>query len=698
MVCGLALWVKNAAFLAAVIMNRTQLQKIVLIAAGGILVLVPASIWLVSSSRAKDRAAELVTASADLVRCMGGDDVKLEKTDVHVGYERRTVLDFPDMKTAKPCLLALEVVKEKWDTYEPVWFNSVNAKGENGVALGERFLSAHYKFQELPLDKSTDVVYLHHDKYGSVLEAGDTAFELYQAARDMYVRDGASEQDVEKANSTRKREAPKVPDHAPRGRVVLSVPGKVSPSNWSVYPSGGASGDGIKSIKGMVLHALSDDGDSAVAWTDDGIAWTTAKGPGGFAGRKALEFRVIDAPGRQRWFILAHGEKDETETHLGKIVEGTLPAPARMPAPPDEWKRAPGGEREAVVIAGDVVAFPVWRIAEKSNDEKEAEKKERKEWDENFADKDVQALITLSEQRRLAREALGIDDDHKRLDGIAYVSAGSPNVLELWKTGIATAEGSAASGVLELPGYGLGGLVPGAQPLVLVGEGGLPAHHMNTFALPPPGEPVGMLAPAAVAKPIDPGLRGSPWLRCISSDDTYWGTTAIGSFLIGMQSGALQLVQMAAYADEGSHMGCGPNVATVTLPFAKDRIFANLLTMRGGETEGAKIPTTSGTTVDMFNLTASSAATTGAVVVGWVARGYAIYTVNLKTDNDFMAPRYLAEVDTGGSEISGLRFVGMGQRMVGVVAREACAVGSGCVTSFEVLVSDDDARSWTVPN
>jgi len=636
--------------------------------AGGLLVAIPTVLGL-ASCRAESRAAELVTAAADLQRCMAGDDVKLDRTSVRLGYERRTVIDLPDMRTASPCLLALDVVKEKWDAYEPTWFNSAKSKDENGLVLGERFLKAHDEFRALPLDKSTDVVYLHSAKYGRVLEAGDIAFDMYEAAKLMYAKDGASEKDIDKAGDTRNRSVPRVAEKAPRGRVVATVAGKVSPVDWQVYPSG----------KGTVLHALSSKGESVVAWTDDGAAWKTAKGPLGFEGQTNLELRVIDAPAGQRWFILAHGEKDNTQTHVGKIGEGQLEKPTLLTAAPRGWKLAPGSEREVVVLANDVKAFPVWRIAEKSKDEIKAEQKERKEWEENYADKDVQALLTLAEQRRLGREAVGVDDEHKRVDGIAY------------------ADGTGEPTVLELPGFGLGGLVPGAEPMAVVGTGGLPAHQISTFAIPAVGEPMGIMTQAEVTKPVEPSVQRSAWFRCMASDGTYWVTTATGSFLIGMQPGVLQLLWLEAYADDGSHIGCGPSVATVALPFAKDRIFANLLTVRGSVTEGAKITTTAGTTVDGYNATSSTAATSGAVVIGWVARGYAIYSVNLKTDNDFMAPQFLGEAHTDGSYVSGLRFVGMGQRMLGVVARESCD-GENCTTAFELLVSDDNARSWAVPH
>jgi len=621
--------------------------------------------WRVSASRAEQRAGELLSAAADMARCMAGDDVELQRTQVHQGFERRMVLDLPDINTAKPCLLALDVVKEKWDAYESTWFNASGAKGQDGVAFKQRFDKAYEAFRALPLDKSSDQVFLRKEKYGSVLQAGELSFEMLDAARGMYKSEGASDAEIQKAGETRLRKAPNVPDRVAKGRAIATISGKVNPAHWRLIPSG----------KGLMLHAVNEQGEMAVAWTDDGTTWKSARGPVGFAGKKDMEFRAFDAPGGERWFSIASGQKEQAQVQVGKIVEGQLPAPTSFPPPPEDWKRAPGGEREAVVLSQGTVAFPVWRIVEKTNEEKKAEKKEREEWEKNFADKDVQALITLAEQRRVARAALGIDDDHKREDGIAYAVANQPVT------------------VLSLSGYGLAGLVPGAEPMALVGEGSLPAQKMASFSIPPPGEPIGMMA-SSVVKPVEPALRGSPWFRCVGSDGVYWGTTTTGSFLIGMQPNFLQLVQMTALADEGSHIGCGPGVATVALPFLKDRIFANLLTIRGGELEGGKIHTTAGTDIALYNQTAATSAATGAVVLGWVARGYALYTINNKTDNEFVAPRFLAEVGTDGSTISGLAFVGVGKRMVGMVARESCPDASHCSTSFEILVSDDDARTW----
>jgi hypothetical protein len=272
---------------------------------------------------------------------------------------------------------------------------------------------------------------------------------------------------------------------------------------------------------------------------------------------------------------------------------------------------------------------------------------------------------------------MGIDDDHKRVDGIAYVQEGKEPV------------------VLELEGLGLAGLIAAHEPMVLLGDGGLPAQKLGLATIPAPGEPLGVIAEAGSAKPVEPALRGSPWFRCVSDDGTHWGTTTTGNFLIGMRPASLELVQMTALADEGSHIGCGPAVATVALPFKKDRIYANLLTIRGGELEGAKIHTTAGTNIDEYNRTMSTGAAPGAVLIGWVARGYGLYAVNIKTDHEFGAPRIVAEVGIDGSVISGLHFASLGSRIFVVVARESCE-GQACKTTFEALVSEDGAKTWTI--
>lgn len=653
-------------------MNKNQRVMIIAGSAAGLVLVVLVVLWRVSASKAEDRAAELVSASADMIRCLAGDKVKLDRAHVSQSFERRMVSDLPDISSTGRCLLALEVVTEKWDAYNSVWFNSTGASGDDGTKYGDKFKKAYEDLKALPLKKSSDQVFLREEKYGGVLGAGSLAFDMFEAASNMYDHEGASEAELTAAAENRLRKAPTVPDRAPQGRVVVSLDGKVKPVDWKVVPSG----------KGLVLHAVNDKGEMVVAWSDDGGAsWKSATGPAGFQGKKNLELRTIDAPGGERWYLIGYGEKDSAEAHLGKIVEGkALPAPEKVPGPPEEWKRAPGGEREAVVLANGVKAFPVWRIVEKTDDEKKAEKKEREEWEKNYADKEVQALLILAEQRRKKRAALGIDDDHKRLDGIAYATAGGKEVT-----------------TLELPGFGLGGLVPGEEPMALLGEGSFPAQKLATMTIPAPGQPLGMMATAASVKPVEPALRGSPWYRCVGSDGTYWGTTTTGNFLLGMRPGTLDVVQMTALADEGSHMGCGANAATVALPFKKDRIFSNLLTIRGGEIEGAKIATTAGSDREMYNDSASTSVTPGAVVVGWVARGYAIYTVNIKTDNDFMAPTFLAEAGADGSKISGVHFTGMGNRMVGFVSRETCANEGQCKTTFEILISEDNARTWTVP-
>ncbi len=653
-------------------MDKRKRLMFVAGAAAGLVVVVLVVLWRVSASSAEDKAAELVSSSADLVRCFAGDQVELDRVHVRQGFERKMVMDLPDISSTGRCLLALEVVTAKWDAYDGVLLGSTGASGEDGVAYGDRFQNAYDELKALPLKKSSDQVFLREKKYGAVLKAGDLAFNMYAAARDMYLDEGASEEELESAAQKRLRKAPNDPDRATKGKVLLTLDGKVKPVDWKVRPSG----------KGLILRAKTDAGKMVAAWSDDeGKTWKSAEAPAGFAGKKNVEFRALDAPGGERWYLIAHGEGEATETHVGKITDGkTLSDPMKLPAPPEEWKRAPGGEREAVVLDNGYIAFPVWRIAEKTDEEKKEEEEEREEWEDNYADKAVQALITLAEQRRKRRVELGIDEDHKRVDGIAYVTPGGKEVT-----------------VRELEGHGLAGLVHGPKPLALLSEGPLPAQKLATTPIPPPGQPLGWMAKAGALKHVDPALRSSPWYRCVSSDGTRWGTTKTGSFLLGMRPATLDLVRMTALADEGSHMGCGANAATVALPFKKNRIFSNLLTIRAGEIEGAKIATTAGTDRPTYNRTVSTSVSKGAVVIGWIARGYAVYTVNNKTDNDFMAPKYLAEAGVAGSQITGLHFVGTGKEMVAVVARESCSGEGKCQTAFEIVVSKDKARTWTVP-
>ncbi len=640
-------------------------------AAVGLVLLTLVVLWRVSASQAEERAAELVSSTADLVRCMSGDKVKLERVQVHLGFERRMVSDLPDISSAGRCLLALEVVTEKWDAYDSVIFNSTGARGDDGVPYGEKFKKAYDELKALPLKKSSDQVFLRGKKYGAVLGAADLAFEMYDASRGMYKDEGANEEELNKASETRLRKAPKVPSKAVVGRMAFSIDGTLKPRDWELSPHGKT---------GLTVTAKSGTGQMTVAWSDDkGKTWKTAALPKAFETKDA-ELRAFNAPDGQRRFLVATGSKNETQVYIGKVVEGKeLPKPVNVPGAPEDWRRAPGGEREAVVLANNVIAFPVWRIVEKTKEEKKDEKEEREQWEENYADKAVQELLVLAEQRRKTRASLGIDDDHKRLDGIAYVEGGQVSAL-------------------ELPDYGLAGLIPGKQPMALLGEKTLPAQRLGVVAIPLPGELLGTMATASFAKPILPALRTTPWLRCVSSDGTTWGTTNSGNFLIGMRPDSLSLIPMIALADEGSHMGCGLHAATVSLPFKKDRIFSNLLTARGGEVEGAKIATTAGSDRKTYNATSSSTVVPGATILAWVARGYAMYTVNLKTDNDFKAPEFLAEAGADGSKITSVKMSELGTRAIAMVGRELCAKEGPCKTNIEIVVSDDAARTWLAPH
>ncbi|MDZ4064121.1 MAG: hypothetical protein U1E22_05570, partial [Coriobacteriia bacterium] len=72
-------------------MNKNQRWMIMAGAGAGLLLVVLVVVWRVSAGKAESRSAELVSATADMVRCMAGDDVKLDRASVHQGFERRMV-------------------------------------------------------------------------------------------------------------------------------------------------------------------------------------------------------------------------------------------------------------------------------------------------------------------------------------------------------------------------------------------------------------------------------------------------------------------------------------------------------------------------------------------------------------------------------------------------------------------------------
>ena len=654
-------------------MDKNQRLMIVGGAAAGLILVVLVVVWRVSASRAESRATELVSASADVVRCFAGDDVKLGRVTAKIGFERRMVAELPDVSTAGKCLLALEVVKDKYDAYSTVWFSSRSSKGKGDKPMGQRFEAAYGALMAMPLKTTTDQVY-KREKYASVLKAGEVSYEMYEAARDLLADEGASEQAIAAAGDTRLRTAPKSQPLAPRGRAIATLEGQIDPVAWNVIPA---------DKQRLTLHALNTKGESTVAWSDDtGNAWQSAKGPSGFGGKSELELRVLHAPKGERWLSFAQGAKEAAEVAVGKVDVGAkkVDAPVKVPLPPEGWKRAPGGEREVAVLANGVKVFPVWRIGEKTKDEKKEEEKRKKEWEENFIDKAVQAEMVLEKSRVDQRTALGIDEDHKRIDGVAYVNAGGSEVT-----------------VTELEGWGLGAIVPGEAPKLLIGEQEIPSMKMALAEVPSPGQPLGMTVPAAVMKPVNPAFRGSPWYRCVASDGNTYGTTDQGSLLIGMRTGTLDLVMMTALADSGSHMGCGQTTAIVALPYKKDRIFTEVLTVRLGELEGAKVAATSGTSREGYNQTNASAVVPGAIVVAWVAQGFVMYARSENWGTQFLAPEFLSEAGEDGSRITGVHLVGMDARMVATVARETCAGEDKCVTTFEVLLSDDAAKTWKAP-
>ena len=632
--------------------------------------------WRVSASSAKSKASELVTAAADMARCLAGNETKLERSHVEQGYERRMVADLPDISTAKPCLLALEVVNEKWATYQSAWFNSSASKAKDGRTNGQVLQEAIDTFGQLPLDKSSDQVFQRQGKYGSLMQAGTLGYDMYEAARDMFIADGASDKEVEEAGEKRMRKAPHSPARLSPGKTIGSMSGRVAPDSWNLIPS----------QKTLLIHAVSDQGKLYVAHADHATTassseWMAVDISNPAPDNPIVNFRVIDAPAQQRWYVSSHSAGTTIDRYVGLLSNDKNTTKAeKVDEAPEGWKRIPGNEREVVVLDGGWKAFSVWRLAEKTDDEKANEKKQREEWNKNPADKEVQALITLHEQKRLARVALGIDEDHKRVDGIAYVKPGAqPHVLDVDPLGIA-------------------GLIAGTEPMALVADQGIPTHKVAVAAIRGPGQPLGPMTEGAAMNPLDPAVHRSAWLQCISPNTTTWIPTKTGNFLLAIASGRLEVVPMSALADEKSHLGCGDAAATVALELQKDRIFANFLTVRGQETEGAKVHTTAGTNIEEFNATVASAVDPNATVVGWIARGYALFTVNIKTDHEFAAPKILAEPTVDGSTITSLRFLAKDSTLYAVLTRQKCETNDVCTTYFELLASDDGANSWKTPS
>jgi hypothetical protein len=319
------------------------------------------------------------------------------------------------------------------------------------------------------------------------------------------------------------------------------------------------------------------------------------------------------------------------------------------------------------------MVYPVQRIAEKTKEMKKEEEKTQKYWQKHLNDKDVQAAIQLNDVRMNVRKGLNIDDEHYALDGVVYLGKGEPVVR-------------------ELPGYGLIALVEGAEPQLVLGKDAVPSQVVYSTKLPPSGEPLGMMNTATTDKMVTTAFRAARTFKCRGADGVDYGISDRGLELLMLRPGALEATFIKVDVPDGTRFGCGESTAVMPLPFQVDRIFADVLTVRNGEVEGARAAMTSGTHTDEYNKTASPAIVPGAIVVAWLAEGYVQAVVSTNWGTQFAAPQLLGE-STQDSKVVGVRAVGHGTRLFVVIAREKCA-GAACVTQFEVLVSDDQAKSW----
>ncbi len=632
-------------------------------------------VWRVSASHAQAKASELVSASADLVRCAAGDDVKFDRAAVRVGFVRRMVSELPDVAMTGDCELAYDDVKEKYAAYKSVWFGSGSSKGKDGKPLGAEIQSALDELGQIPFKTPADKVLRKRDPNQPLLKLGDLSFDLYEAVSQLYTKDGASDAELKTATAKHLRETRASLARPPAAKALFTMPGKIDPKAWSLVPSDASR---------LTLFARSEKGEELVAWSNDaGKTWQSATGLKALAGKKNVDFRAINAPNKERWYVASYEDAGKAVVGVGKVAEGAkqLPEPTMLAEPPGDWKRAPGGEREAVILTGGFAAMPVWHVGEVSKEKKKEAEKQRKEWEKNFADPAIQVEMMLKASRDKAREALGLDEDHERVDGIAYVPLASGGEVQ----------------VKELADYGLGGLIAGNSPQMLLGKGGIPALDLALGAIPAVGEDMGVLVPARAPKPATPGFRAPTWFGCVAADGETFGLTESGTILIGMKPGMLDLVQMTALADEGSHVGCGMGAAIIALPFLKDRIFASVLTVRLDEIEGAKVASTAGTHIDEYNKTVATGVVPGAVGVAWVAEGFVMEVTSTNWGTEFRAPNMLAEAGDDGSVISGVRLIGVDKRMIAIFTREKCG-GNDCTTSFETLVSDDATKSWKTPD
>ena len=650
-----------------------QRWKIVAAAGAAVVLIAFIVVWRVSRSHARSRASELLSATADMVRCVGGDAVPLERNAVDHAFHRRLVTALPDIVPVSDCPQAMETVQEKLAAHQSVWFGSMGSKGKDGQPIGSRIKAAMEGIQATPFNVPANKVLAKREQNAAVLNLSKVAVDLFEATEELYDREGASDDELKTAREKRLRSARKVQDLAPNGTKIGNLVGRVPPSQWAIVPADNAM---------LMVHAWSDGGQAMVATSGDAAkTWSTAAGPFPAASQPAPRLRGIYGPANDRWIIASHLDASKKiKLSAGKLPPGatSLPNLVEVPAPPAEWNRPQGGERELAVLPNGLFAYPVQKIVEKTDQQKKDEEKERKAWDKNLGDKDVQAAIQLNDARIQLRKAIGADEDRLLLDGVAYAAAGREVTVR------------------ELPGYGLLSIVPGADPQLLLGKDALPAHVLFSTRILPPEEPLGMMNTATSEKMVATAFRASPKFFCAGADGAQYGITDRGLNLVTVRPASLEIAFLKVDVPEECYVGCGEGAAVITLPFQTDRIFTTALTVRGGEVEGAKVATTSGTHVDEYNRTSATAVVPGAVVVAWIAEGYAMYVVSKNWGTEFGAPNMIGEAKADGSRISGVKLVGLGSRLLAVIAREICQDGAGksCATSFEALVSDDAAKTW----
>jgi hypothetical protein len=640
-------------------------------AAGAVAVLlVLVIVWRVSRSHARARAAELLSASADMVRCVGGDGVEMELGAVDYAFHRRLVTALPDIVPVSDCPQAMETLQEKLDSHRSVWFGSLGSSGSDGKPIGVRIRAAVDGLASTPYNVPANKVLAKREQHAQVLKLPALSVDLYAAVAELYAKEGADEKDVAAARDKRLRMARKVTEPAPKAKQFATVAGKVSPDRWNIVPGGKDQ---------IMLHAMADSGQAVVATTDSGgQKWDVAVGALEISSQPDPWLVAWHGPAGERFLVASHAHPEKKARVLvGKLALGatSLPALTAVPDPPADWYRGPWGERELVVLPGGTLAYPVQKVAEKTAAMKKEEEKTQKYWQKHLNDKDVQAALQLNDVRKTVREGLKLDEEHYALDGVAYVAPGKTEPV-----------------IRELSGYGLVALVEGPEPQLVLGKDALPSQVLFSTRLPPPEEPLGMMSTATTDKMVTTAFRASRSFKCRGADGVDYGVSDRGLQLLMLRPGSIETTFMKVDVPDPTRFGCGEGVAVMPLPFQPDRIFADVLTIKGGEVEGARAAMTSGTHTEEYNRTVSPAIVEGAIVVAWVAEGYVPAVVSKNWGTEFGAPTLLGEASPG-AKISGIRLMGMGGRLVAVLARETCS-SKDCTTSFEFLRSDDQAKSW----